>query len=82
MHKVDLREAEARLAELMDEAAGGEEVLIERGDGATFQIVPVAPAAPEDLDGAYAAMARDEAREADAAEWAEALIGDAGDEAR
>lgn len=29
-----------------------------------------------DLDAAYAEMARDEAREAEALEWAEALIGD------
>jgi len=31
---------------------------------------------PKELDDAYAAMARDEAREADALEWAEGLIGD------
>jgi hypothetical protein len=41
-----------------------------------------------DLDAGYAAMAADEAREADALEWAEATAGDAsgfvddGDEAR
>lgn len=32
---------------------------------------------PKALDEAYAAMARDEGREADALEWAEGLIGDA-----
>lgn len=41
MHKIDLKEAETRLAELVEEAARGEEVVIERGDGATFRIVPV-----------------------------------------
>ena len=41
MHKVDLKEAERRLAELIEEAASGEEVVIERGDGATFRIVPI-----------------------------------------
>ena len=41
MHKVDLKEAETRLAELVEEAARGEDVVIERGDGATFRIVPV-----------------------------------------
>lgn len=40
MHKVNLEEAEGRLAELVAEAAGGEEVVIIRGDGATFRIVP------------------------------------------
>src|SRR5687767_8752832 len=34
-----------------------------------------------DLDGAYADMAADESREAEAAEWSEALITDAADEA-
>jgi hypothetical protein len=36
----------------------------------------------EDLDAAYTEMARDEFREAEALEWAEALIGDVADEAR
>jgi predicted CopG family antitoxin len=35
-----------------------------------------------DLDNAYRLMAADEAREAEALEWAEATIGDIGDEAR
>ena len=35
-----------------------------------------------DLEAAYAEMARDEAREADALKWAEATIGDVSDEAR
>ena len=33
----------------------------------------------KELDDAYAAMARDEARESDASEWAEGLIGDVHD---
>ncbi len=35
---------------------------------------------PKELDDGYAAMARDEAREADASEWAEGLMGDALDD--
>lgn len=34
----------------------------------------------EDLDAGYAEMARDEAAEAEAVEWSEALIGDVGNE--
>lgn len=36
----------------------------------------------KDLDKAYAEMARDEAREADALEWAEATVGDVAHETR
>jgi hypothetical protein len=36
----------------------------------------------QDLDAAYREMAQDEEREAKALEWAEATIGDVGDEAR
>ena len=35
-----------------------------------------------ELEAGYAAMAADEAREADALEWSEALIGDSTNEAR
>ena len=35
-----------------------------------------------DLEAAYVEMAQEEAREADALEWAEATIGDVSDEAR
>ena len=41
MHTVGLKEAEGRLAELIDEVANGEEVVITREDGTTFKIVPV-----------------------------------------
>ena len=36
----------------------------------------------KDLEAAYQQMAQDEAREAEALEWAEATVGDAADEAR
>lgn len=36
----------------------------------------------QDLEAAYRQMARDEEREAEALEWAEATIGDTDDEAR
>ncbi len=41
MHQVNLKEAETRLAELIEEAAGGEEVVIIRSDGTSFKIVPI-----------------------------------------
>lgn len=41
MHKVNLKEAQAALAELIEEAANGKEVIIFRSDGTSFQIVPV-----------------------------------------
>lgn len=37
---------------------------------------------PQDLANAYREMAADERREAEAQEWAEAVIGDVADEAR
>jgi len=46
MYTVGLQEAAGRLAELIDEVAKGEEVVITREDGATFKIVPIAPMAP------------------------------------
>jgi hypothetical protein len=36
----------------------------------------------KDLEAAYRQMAREEAREAEALEWAEATVGDVADEAR
>jgi prevent-host-death family protein len=38
--KVNLKEAQGDLEHLVDEAADGEEVIITRGDGARFRIVP------------------------------------------
>ena len=46
MHTVGLKEAAGRLAELIDEVASGEEVVITRDDGATFKIIPVVPITP------------------------------------
>jgi prevent-host-death family protein len=46
MHTVELKEAAGRLAELIDEVASGEEVVITRDDGAAFKIIPVAPMPP------------------------------------
>lgn len=40
MHQIHLKDAETRLAELIEEVAGGEEVIIIRSDGASFKIVP------------------------------------------
>lgn len=37
---------------------------------------------PQDMEAAYRDMAADEAREAEALEWSEGLIGDVADEAR
>jgi antitoxin (DNA-binding transcriptional repressor) of toxin-antitoxin stability system len=39
--KVNLKEAQNDLEHLVEEASGGEEVIITRGDGAGFRIVPV-----------------------------------------
>jgi prevent-host-death family protein len=43
MHRVDLKEAERRLAELIAEVAEGEEVVITTSDGATFKIIMAEP---------------------------------------
>ncbi|HEY9694374.1 MAG TPA: prevent-host-death protein [Oculatellaceae cyanobacterium] len=41
MHLVNLKEVEAILTDLIEEAASGEEVVITRTDGASFKIVPL-----------------------------------------
>lgn len=41
MQKVKLDEAQRRLPELIEQAAGGEDIVISRGDGADFRLVPV-----------------------------------------
>ena len=51
MHTIELKEAEGRLASLIDEAANGEEVIITREDGTAFKIVPVIPIAPRPTFG-------------------------------
>jgi antitoxin (DNA-binding transcriptional repressor) of toxin-antitoxin stability system len=46
MHQINLQEAETRLAELIEEAASGEEVIITRSEGLTFKIVPITANVP------------------------------------
>ena len=41
MHQFNLKEAETQLAKLIEVAAGGEEVIITRSDGASFKIGPI-----------------------------------------
>ena len=41
MHQINLKEAETRLAELIEEVAGGEEVVITCSDGRSFKIIPI-----------------------------------------
>jgi antitoxin (DNA-binding transcriptional repressor) of toxin-antitoxin stability system len=41
MQKVNLKEAETRLAELIEKAARGEEIVIIRSDGSSFKILPM-----------------------------------------
>ena len=41
MQQIQLKEAETRLAELLEAAADGEKVLIVRSDGQSFRIVPM-----------------------------------------
>ncbi len=51
MQQVSVEDAKKRLDELIDEAASGEEVVITRGDGATFKIVPSLPSKPQPVFG-------------------------------
>ncbi|MGI0490964.1 type II toxin-antitoxin system Phd/YefM family antitoxin [Alkalinema pantanalense CENA528] len=41
MHQVNLQEAGAQLAKLIEEVASGEEVVITRSDGSAFKIVSI-----------------------------------------
>lgn len=41
MQQVNLKDAETRLAELIEEVASGKEVIIIRADGLSFKIVPL-----------------------------------------
>jgi antitoxin (DNA-binding transcriptional repressor) of toxin-antitoxin stability system len=43
MHPINLKEAESHLAELIEAAASGQEVVIVRSDGTSFKIVPINP---------------------------------------
>jgi hypothetical protein len=66
--------AAAILAEIQDERRWAE--AFARSPEALFEL------AGEALSAAYASMAADEGREAEAEEWAEGLLGDTSDEAR
>jgi len=46
MHQLKLDEAESKLAELVDEVASGEDVVITRGDGLAFRIVITEESSP------------------------------------
>lgn len=46
MSRIPIREAERRLEELAEDAARGEEVVIVRGDGAAFRLVPALAETP------------------------------------
>jgi prevent-host-death family protein len=41
MHEVDLKEAQIRLSDLIDEAINGEEVVISKGERRVVRLVPV-----------------------------------------
>lgn len=51
MRTVELDEAQRRLPELIDEAASGADVVISRGDGASFRLVPVGAPEPRPVFG-------------------------------
>ncbi len=51
MRKVKLDEAQHRLPELIEQAASGEDVVISRGDGASFRLVPVVEPEPHPVFG-------------------------------
>ena len=51
MQQISVEDAKKRLEELMDDAASGHDVIITRGDGATFKIVPARPAKPQPVFG-------------------------------
>lgn len=59
-----------------------EAVTLPESRRALVTVLPDAADTAEDLAAAYAEMAADEAREAEALEWANALIADVADEAR
>ncbi len=40
MEKIKLKEAQNKLSEILDQVAGGEEILITREDGSSFKIIP------------------------------------------
>mgnify|MGYP001179510528 CR=1 FL=1 len=51
MHKINIDDAEKQLRDLVNEAERGEEVVITRGDGAAFKLVPLPKRAPRPAFG-------------------------------
>jgi antitoxin (DNA-binding transcriptional repressor) of toxin-antitoxin stability system len=51
MYKVSLKDAAKQLRRLLDEAEQGEEVVITRGDGASFKLVPLSKVKPRPIFG-------------------------------
>ena len=51
MHKISVHDAEKQLRQLIDEADQGEEVVITRGDGASFKLVPLSKQKPSPTFG-------------------------------
>lgn len=47
MHRVSVREAQSRLAELVVEAVKGEAVIIAQDDGPAVQLIPVSNSLPQ-----------------------------------
>jgi len=47
MTKINVNEAQARLPELLDEGAKGEEIVITKGDGASYKVTVTALETPE-----------------------------------
>ena len=58
MSPVPLHDARQRLNELLDDADRGETVVISRGDGASYRIVPVSPEAPRPTFGSAKGLVR------------------------
>jgi len=51
MQKISVRDAEKRLRRLINEADQGEEIVITRGDGASFKLVPLSKQKPQPTFG-------------------------------
>jgi antitoxin (DNA-binding transcriptional repressor) of toxin-antitoxin stability system len=51
MPKISVRDAEKQLRRLINEAEQGEEVVITRGDGASFNLVPLSKQKPDPTFG-------------------------------
>ena len=58
MHQVNLKDAAAQLAALIEAVASGEEVVITRSDGASFQIVSLNTAKPRPKFGSAKGLVR------------------------